>query len=68
MKALLLENVHPDAESVLRAAGVAVAAARGALDESGLARRSSGVDAARHPLEDPGHRGRPRGGARTCSR
>ena len=44
MKALLLENVHPDAESVLRAAGVAVAAERGALDESGLARALVGVD------------------------
>ena len=44
MKALLLENVHPDAESVLRAAGVAVAVERGALDESGLARALVGVD------------------------
>ena len=44
MKALLLENVHPDAESVLRAAGVAVAAERGALDEAGLARALVGVD------------------------
>ena len=44
MKALLLENVHPDAESVLRAAGVAVAAERGALDESDLARALVGVD------------------------
>ena len=44
MKALLLENVHPDAESVLRAAGVAVAAEPGALDESGLARALVGVD------------------------
>ena len=44
MKALLLENVHPDAESVLRAAGVAVAAERGALDEPGRARALVGVD------------------------
>ncbi|MFZ5870265.1 MAG: phosphoglycerate dehydrogenase [Actinomycetota bacterium] len=42
--ALLLENVHPIAEQVLRSAGWSVRTAKGALDETELADALGGVD------------------------
>jgi D-3-phosphoglycerate dehydrogenase len=44
VKALLLENVHPEAAVALRAAGVEVTVATGALDEPGLAEALAGID------------------------
>ncbi len=44
MKALLLENVHPEAAIALRAADIEVVTAKGALDEAELATALDGVD------------------------
>ncbi len=44
MKALLLENIHPDATAQLEAAGVAVTAVTGALDEADLVDALAGVE------------------------
>ena len=43
MKALLLENIHPDATAQLEAAGVTVRSMSGALDEADLAAALEGV-------------------------
>ena len=43
LRALLLENVHPDAASALRAEGFEVETAKGALDPAELAARLPGV-------------------------
>ena len=43
MRALLLENVHPDASAVLEAAGIEVETTDRALDEEGLLRALDGV-------------------------
>ena len=44
MKALLLESVHPEAVSALRAAGIDVATAKGAMAEAELVEALPGVD------------------------
>ena len=44
MKALLLENIHPEAERLLRERGIEVETGRGALDEAELAEALVGVD------------------------
>ena len=44
VKALLLENVHPEAASALRAAGIEVTSATGALGEDELVEALPGVD------------------------
>ena len=44
MKALLLENVHPEAVRLLTERGIEVATAKGALDEDELAAAVRGVD------------------------
>lgn len=44
MKALLLESVHPEAAGALRAAGIEVTTASGALDDAELAGALPGVD------------------------
>ncbi|TWE13287.1 phosphoglycerate dehydrogenase [Rudaeicoccus suwonensis] len=44
MKALLLENIHPLAESILREAGIEVETRSGALDEAELVDALQGVD------------------------
>ncbi|MDQ1620441.1 MAG: D-3-phosphoglycerate dehydrogenase / 2-oxoglutarate reductase [Actinomycetota bacterium] len=44
MRALLLENVHPEAATALRAADVEVTEAKGALDDSDLAQALQGVE------------------------
>jgi D-3-phosphoglycerate dehydrogenase len=44
VKALLLENIHPDATASLEAAGIEVTSVAGALDESELVDALSGVD------------------------
>ncbi len=43
MRALLLENVHPDAADLLRGAGIEVETVRGALPGEALAERLTGV-------------------------
>jgi D-3-phosphoglycerate dehydrogenase / 2-oxoglutarate reductase len=43
MKALLLENIHPDATAYLRDAGIEVSTRPGALDERGLSEALEGV-------------------------
>ena len=43
MKALLLENIHPDAEKVLREAGFEVETRMGSLSESELVEALQGV-------------------------
>ena len=43
LRALLLENVHPDAAAALSAEGFEVETAKGALDPAELAARLSGV-------------------------
>ena len=43
MKALLLENVHPDATAYLQAAGIEVSTRHGALDERELSEALQGV-------------------------
>jgi D-3-phosphoglycerate dehydrogenase len=44
VKALLLENIHPDATASLEAVGIEVTSVAGALDESELVDALSGVD------------------------
>ena len=44
MKALLLENIHPEAERLLRERGIEVSTAKGALDETELVDALVGVD------------------------
>src|SRR6185437_2674611 len=44
VKALLLENIHPDATASLEAAGVEVTSVRGALEEAELIDALDGVD------------------------
>ena len=44
MKALLLENIHPEAERLLTDRGVEVSARKGALDEAELIQALAGVD------------------------
>jgi D-3-phosphoglycerate dehydrogenase / 2-oxoglutarate reductase len=44
VKALLLENIHPEAERLLRERGIEVSTAKGALDEPELADALTGVD------------------------
>ncbi len=44
MKALLLENIHPEAERLLRERGIEVSTQKGALDEAELADALTGVD------------------------
>ncbi len=44
MKALLLENVHPDASAALTAAGIEVRVMSGALDEPNLAAALRGIE------------------------
>ena len=44
MKALLLESVHPEAATALRAAGIEVTALKGALDQTALADALHGVE------------------------
>jgi D-3-phosphoglycerate dehydrogenase len=44
VRALLLENVHPEAATALRAADVEVTEAKGALDDSDLAQALQGVE------------------------
>jgi D-3-phosphoglycerate dehydrogenase / 2-oxoglutarate reductase len=44
MRALLLENVHPEAAGALRAAGIEVTTLAGALDEAELAEALPGID------------------------
>ncbi len=44
MKALLLENIHPEAERLLRERGIEVSTTKGALDETELAGALVGVD------------------------
>jgi D-3-phosphoglycerate dehydrogenase / 2-oxoglutarate reductase len=44
MRALLLENIHPEAERLLRERGIEVSTAKGALDEAELAAALDGVD------------------------
>ncbi|MDQ1667942.1 MAG: D-3-phosphoglycerate dehydrogenase / 2-oxoglutarate reductase [Actinomycetota bacterium] len=44
MRALLLENVHPEAATALRAVDVEVTEAKGALDDSSLAQALQGVE------------------------
>ena len=61
LSALLLENLHPLATTLLRSDGVEVTARTGAMDEEELSRSLERRPAARHPVQDPGH---PRG----CSR
>ena len=44
MKALLLENIHPEAERLLNERGIEVSTARGALQEAELAEALAGID------------------------
>ena len=44
VKALLLENIHPEAERLLRERGIEVSTQKGALDEAELSAALSGVD------------------------
>ena len=44
MKALLLENIHPEAERLLVERGIEVSTAKGALDEAELAEALTGID------------------------
>src|SRR3954447_22521155 len=44
MKALLLENIHPEAVRLLEERGIEVSTAKGALDEAELASALEGVD------------------------
>ena len=43
MKALLLENIHPDAERLLTERGIEVSSVKGALDEDELRAALPGV-------------------------
>ena len=56
VRVLLLEQIHPDAEDLLRAAGFEVETEARALDEDELVARICRRQPARHPLQDACHR------------
>ena len=59
-RALLLENIHPDATARLTKAGYQVRAMPRALGEDELIDALQGDQPARHQIADPGHGARPR--------
>ena len=67
VKALLLENIHPDAVATLEAAGFEVVQHEGD-GRVRARRRAARRAAARHPLQHQGHRRCPRGRARPAGR
>ena len=52
MKALLLENVHPEGVRLLTERGIEVETVKGALDEAELINALRGVPLLGHPLEN----------------
>ena len=56
LRALLLEDIHPDAAALLRAAGYDVEQLTRALEGDELKQRLQGIDAAGHPFQDDRHR------------